>query len=141
MTSLILASIGVFLGVILLLVIILLVAKGYLTPSGEVTITMNGEQELKTNPGGTLLGTLSANGVFLSSACGGKGSCGQCRCQVLEGGGEILPTETGFFSRKQQAAYLHQIMDIGNYIVNHIIQFNSNFLIELAVNQYLKTKG
>ena len=102
MTSLILASIGVFLGVILLLVIILLVAKGYLTPSGEVTITMNGEQELKTNPGGTLLGTLSANGVFLSSACGGKGSCGQCRCQVLEGGGEILPTETGFFSRKQQ---------------------------------------
>ena len=83
MTSLILASIGVFLGVILLLVIILLVAKGYLTPSGEVTITMNGEQELKTNPGGTLLGTLSANGVFLSSACGGKGSCGQCRCQVL----------------------------------------------------------
>ena len=103
MTSLILASIGVFLGVILLLVIILLVAKGYLTPSGEVTITMNGEQELKTNPGGTLLGTLSANGVFLSSACGGKGSCGQCRCQVLEGGGEILPTETGFFSRKQQA--------------------------------------
>ena len=103
MTSLILASIGVFLGVILLLVIILLVAKGYLTPSGEVTITMNGEQQLKTSPGGTLLGTLSANNVFLSSACGGKGSCGQCRCQVLEGGGEILPTETGFFSRKQQA--------------------------------------
>ena len=90
MTSLILASIGVFLGVILLLVIILLVAKGYLTPSGEVTITMNGEQQLKTSPGGTLLGTLSANNVFLSSACGGKGSCGQCRCQVLEGGGEIL---------------------------------------------------
>ena len=57
MTSLILASIGVFLGVILLLVIILLVAKGYLTPSGEVTITMNGEQQLKTSPGGTLLGT------------------------------------------------------------------------------------
>ena len=103
MTSLILASIGVFLVVIILLVIILLVAKSYLSPSGEVTITMNGEQQLKTSQGGTLLGTLSANNVFLSSACGGKGSCGQCRCQVLEGGGEILPTETGFFSRKEQA--------------------------------------
>ncbi|MCS3169236.1 NADH:ubiquinone reductase (Na(+)-transporting) subunit F [Bacteroides fragilis] len=80
MTSLILASIGVFLVVIILLVIILLVAKSYLSPSGEVTITMNGEQQLKTSQGGTLLGTLSANNVFLSSACGGKGSCGQCRC-------------------------------------------------------------
>lgn len=78
MTSLILASIGVFLVVIILLVIILLVAKSYLSPSGEVTITMNGEQQLKTSQGGTLLGTLSANNVFLSSACGGKGSCGQC---------------------------------------------------------------
>ena len=74
MTSLILASIGVFLVVIILLVIILLVAKSYLSPSGEVTITMNGEQQLKTSQGGTLLGTLSANNVFLSSACGGKGS-------------------------------------------------------------------
>ena len=71
MTSLILASIGVFLVVIILLVIILLVAKSYLSPSGEVTITMNGEQQLKTSQGGTLLGTLSANNVFLSSACGG----------------------------------------------------------------------
>lgn len=67
MTSLILASIGVFLVVIILLVIILLVAKSYLSPSGEVTITMNGEQQLKTSQGGTLLGTLSANNVFLSS--------------------------------------------------------------------------
>ncbi|MBP6065663.1 NADH:ubiquinone reductase (Na(+)-transporting) subunit F [Bacteroides sp.] len=102
MTELILTSVGVFLAVILLLVIILLVAKKFLSPSGEVTITMNGDTKLKTETGGTLLGTLSANGVFLSSACGGKGSCGQCTCQVLEGGGEILPTETGFFSRKQQ---------------------------------------
>lgn len=105
MTDLIITSVGVFLGVILLLVIILLVAKNFLSPSGEVTITMNGETELKTDIGGTLLGTLSANNVFLSSACGGKGSCGQCRCQVPEGGGEILPTETGFFSRKEQAAH------------------------------------
>ncbi|MDR0973488.1 MAG: NADH:ubiquinone reductase (Na(+)-transporting) subunit F [Prevotellaceae bacterium] len=103
MINLILASIGVFLVVIILLVIILLVAKAYLTPSGEVTITMNGEKGLKAEPGGTLLSTLSSNGIFLSSACGGKGSCGQCRCQVLSGGGEILPTETVHFSRKQQA--------------------------------------
>ena len=65
MTSLILASIGVFLVVIILLVIILLVAKSYLSPSGEVTITMNGEQQLKTSQGGTLLGTLSANNVVV----------------------------------------------------------------------------
>ena len=103
MTSLILTSIGVFLVVILLLVIILLVAKNYLSPSGEVTITLNGERELKTETGGTLLGTLSANNVFLSSACGGKGSCGQCKCQVVDGGGEILPTEAVHFSRKEQA--------------------------------------
>lgn len=103
MTSLILASIGVFLGVILLLVIILLVAKNYLSPSGKVTIKINEKEELEAETGSTLLNTLSANGIFLSSACGGKGSCGQCRCQVLEGGGEILPTETVHFSRKEQA--------------------------------------
>lgn len=102
MTSLILASIGVFLVVIILLVIILLVAKKYLTPSGEVAITLNGDTELKSAPGNTLLTTLSANNIFLSSACGGKGSCGQCRCQVMEGGGEILPTEKVHFSRKEQ---------------------------------------
>ncbi len=105
MTNLILASIIVFLAVILLLVIILLVAKKYLSPSGEVTVDLNGKKELKTEPGGTVLGTLSANGIFLSSACGGKGSCGQCTCQVIEGGGEILPTEKVHFSRKEQAAH------------------------------------
>ncbi len=103
MGSLILTSIIVFLVVILLLVIILLVAKKYLSPSGEVTVTLNGEKELKTEPGGTLLNTLSSNQIFLSSACGGKGSCGQCKCQVLDGGGEILPTEAVHFSRKEQA--------------------------------------
>ncbi len=103
MGSLILTSIIVFLVVILLLVIILLVAKKYLSPSGEVKVTLNGEKELITEPGGTLLNTLSSNQIFLSSACGGKGSCGQCKCQVVEGGGEILPTEAVHFSRKEQA--------------------------------------
>lgn len=100
--NLILASIGVFLGIILLLVVILLVAKQYLTPSGKVKITINGEKELEVEQGSTLLNTLSVNGIYLSSACGGKGSCGQCKCQVVEGGGEILPSEKGHFSRKQQ---------------------------------------
>lgn len=103
MTSLILASVGVFLAVILLLVIILLVAKNYLSPSGNVKIMINEKEELQAGTGSTLLNTLSANGIFLSSACGGKGSCAQCRCQVDEGGGEILPTETVHFSRKEQA--------------------------------------
>ena len=98
-----LSGIGVIRVVNKLLVIILLVAKKYRSPSEEVTITLNGERELTTEPGGTLLGTMSANNVFLSSACGGKGSCGQCKCQVVDGGGEILPTEAVHFSRKEQA--------------------------------------
>ncbi len=100
--NLVLTSIGVFIVVILLLVIVLLVAKHLLVPSGNVKLTMNGDKVLDVASGGTLLNTLSVNGVFLSSACGGKGSCGQCKCQVLEGGGEILPSEVPHFSRKQQ---------------------------------------
>ena len=101
--NLILASIGVFLVVILLLVIILLVAKYYLVPSGMVKISINGgDKVLEVNSGSTLLNTLVTNDVHLPSACGGKGSCGQCKVQVLEGGGEILPSETSHFTRKQQ---------------------------------------
>ncbi|MCD8310796.1 MAG: NADH:ubiquinone reductase (Na(+)-transporting) subunit F, partial [Prevotellaceae bacterium] len=100
--NLIIASVVVFLVVIILLVIILLVAKNLLVPSGNVKITLNGDKVLDVASGGTLLNTLSVNGIFLSSACGGKGSCGQCKCQVLEGGGEILPSEIPHFSRKQQ---------------------------------------
>jgi Na+-transporting NADH:ubiquinone oxidoreductase subunit F len=103
MFGLILASICVFLVVILLLVILLLIAKKYLSPSGVVKISINGgKKEFDVEPGGSLLSTLAENKVFLSSACGGKGSCGQCRCQVLEGGGAILPTEKVHFTRKEQ---------------------------------------
>ncbi len=101
-STVILTSIVVFLGVILLLVIILLYAKKKLTPQGEVTLMINEEKEMKVEPGSTILSTLSANGIFLPSACGGGGTCGMCKCQVHEGGGSILPTETGFFSRKEQ---------------------------------------
>ncbi|MDR0989025.1 MAG: NADH:ubiquinone reductase (Na(+)-transporting) subunit F [Prevotellaceae bacterium] len=100
--NLIVASVGVFLVVILLLVLILLVAKNFLIPSGKVKLTLNAERVLEVESGSTLLNTLSVSGVFLSSACGGKGSCGQCKCQVMEGGGEISPTETPHFSRKQR---------------------------------------
>lgn len=98
----IIASIGVFLVTILILVVILLVAKNFLVSSGKVKLTINGDNVLDVESGSTLLNTLSTNNVFLSSACGGKGSCGQCKCQVLEGGGEILPSEVSHFSRKQQ---------------------------------------
>jgi Na+-transporting NADH:ubiquinone oxidoreductase subunit F len=96
------AGVGIFLAVTLLLVIVLLVAKRYLTSSGKVTVDMNsGDAVMQVDAGGTLLSTLANNGVFLPSACGGKGSCAQCKVQVTEGGGQPLPTETVHFSRKQ----------------------------------------
>jgi len=90
-----------FLIVIIALVLMLLYAKSKLTQSGPVKITINDEKEIETTAGNSLLSTLSNNKIFLPSACGGGGSCGMCKCQVLEGGGEILPTEVGFFTRKQ----------------------------------------
>jgi Na+-transporting NADH:ubiquinone oxidoreductase subunit F len=95
------ASMVVFLVLILLFVGLLLFAKATLTPSGKVKIIINEEKELETARGGSLLSTLQSNGIFLSGACGGSGTCGQCRCQIVAGGGKILPTEVGFFSRKQ----------------------------------------
>ncbi|MCL2650280.1 MAG: NADH:ubiquinone reductase (Na(+)-transporting) subunit F [Candidatus Azobacteroides sp.] len=97
----IIASVVVFLLLTLLLVVILLYAKTKLMPSGNAKIIVNDEKHISSPMGRTVLNTLQANDIFLSSACGGGGSCGQCRCQVLEGGGEILPTEVVFFSRKQ----------------------------------------
>ena len=86
----------------LILVALLLFIKTKLTPSGKVKININeGSKEIEVTPGGNLLNTLAEQKIFLPSACGGKGSCGQCKCRVLEGGGTILPTEVGFFTRKQ----------------------------------------
>lgn len=95
-------SVIVFLLVILILVVIILIAKARLMPSGNVKITVNNEKELSVPMGNTLLTTLQSKDIYLSSACGGGGTCGQCRCRVVEGGGEILPTEKGHFSRKEQ---------------------------------------
>ena len=92
----------IFLAIVLLLVIILMVAKHFLVSSGDVTVTINGEKQLNIPSGSTLLGGLAEKDIHLASACGGKGSCGQCRVRVTEGGGEILPTEAVHFSRRQQ---------------------------------------
>ena len=100
-TTTIISSIAIFLLVILTLVSILLFAKAKLIPSGKVKISINGEKEIEVEGGSTLLNTLSNNGIFLPSACGGGGTCIQCTCQVNSGGGSILPTEEPHFSRKE----------------------------------------
>ena len=102
MTQIIVISVVAFLVVTLLLVGLLLFAKAKLTPSGTVKININnGSKVLEVAPGASLLATLGNEKIFLPSACGGKGSCGQCKCRVISGGGTILPTEVGFFNRKQ----------------------------------------
>ncbi|MDE6408643.1 MAG: NADH:ubiquinone reductase (Na(+)-transporting) subunit F [Muribaculaceae bacterium] len=98
----VIAAALIFLVITLVLVVILLLAKAWLVKSGEVAISINdGAKMLHTESGKTLLATLGENGVHLSSACGGKGSCGQCKLQVVSGGGDMLPTEAVHFTRKQ----------------------------------------
>ena len=99
--SFILSSIAVFLVVILVLVVVLLVAKKYLSPSGQVTLTVNGDTKLTVDQGNSVMATLNENGIYLPSACGGKASCGQCKLQILKGGGEILDSERPHFTRKE----------------------------------------
>lgn len=98
-------TIVAFLLVMLALTAMLLFVKAKITPKGKIQIDINhGERIVEVDGGSTLLSTLSNNGIFLPSACGGGGTCLQCKCQVLEGGGEILPTEEPHFSRKEIAA-------------------------------------
>ncbi|MBP5342257.1 MAG: 2Fe-2S iron-sulfur cluster binding domain-containing protein, partial [Bacteroidales bacterium] len=101
MPTTLISAIAIILVVILLLVALLLVLRAKLIPQGNVKITINDDKELTVPTGGTLISTLGEAGVHLPSACGGKGSCGQCKCRVVKGGGSILPTETPHFSRKQ----------------------------------------
>ncbi len=101
--TVIIASVIVFLVLILILVGMLLGAKAKLIPSGPVSININGEKDLEVGSGGTLLSTLGENKLFLPSACGGGGTCVQCKCIVSEGGGTILPTEEPHFTRKEIA--------------------------------------
>ena len=99
----IIASVVVFLALILILVAVLLGAKAKLIPSGPVKININNEKDIEVGSGGTLLSTLGENKLFLPSACGGGGTCIQCKCIVAEGGGTILPTEEPHFTRKEIA--------------------------------------
>ncbi len=98
----VLISIVVFLSIIMLLVSVLLYARKKLMPSGEIKLTINDDKEFVVNPGSTVLTTLADQKIFLPSACGGGGTCAMCKCQVFEGGGSILPTEVGYFTRKEQ---------------------------------------
>lgn len=99
----VITSVLVFLIFVLLLVSIILFAKAKLSPSGLVTITINGEKKIEVEAGSSLLSTLGNNKIFLPSACGGGGTCAMCKCQVMSGGGEMLPTEAPYFTRKQAA--------------------------------------
>ena len=102
-STVIIASIVVFLAITFLLVGMLLGVKARLMPSGPVKLFINGETDLEVSSGSTLLTTLGDNKIFLPSACGGGGTCIQCKCIVKDGGGEILPTEAPHFSRKEIA--------------------------------------
>ncbi len=105
--SIIFYSILAFSGVILLLVFVLMYAQAKLVNSGDVQIIVNGDtaNPMKVAAGSTLLSTLSERKLFLPSACGGGGTCAMCKCQILEGGGDVLPTEKGHLNRREQAEH------------------------------------
>ena len=108
MNSLVIIAVVAFTAVLLLLVLVLLFAQSKLVQSGPVNLIINGDKE---NPrvlsaGSTLLSTLSAEKIFLPSACGGGGTCAMCKCEVLEGGGDVLPTEVGHLSRTEQKEHV-----------------------------------
>ena len=97
----VLLSVVMFLAVMLMLVAVLLYARSKLIPSGPVKLNINDEKELEVNAGDTLLTVLSQNEIYLPSACGGGGTCALCKCQIFDGAGDILPTEVGYFTRKE----------------------------------------
>lgn len=154
---------AIFLLITILLVVMLVFAKSKLTQSGPVKITINNEKELDVSAGSSLLSTLSNAKLFLPSACGGGGTCGMCRCQVTDGGGAILPTETGFFTRKQIAQNWRlgcqvkvrgdlkieipeEVLGIKKWecevVSNHnVATFIKEFVVKLPAGEHLKFKS
>jgi len=101
LSTFVIVSVVVFTGNIIILVIWLMISSEILSPDGEVTIDINdGKKKIRIKPGSTLLSSLAGENVYLPSACGGGGTCAMCKCRVLEGGGSILPTETGYIGKK-----------------------------------------
>ncbi|MDM7858625.1 NADH:ubiquinone reductase (Na(+)-transporting) subunit F [Thiopseudomonas acetoxidans] len=94
-------AIGMFTAIVLALVVIILIARAKLVSTGDVSILINDERTVTVPAGSKLLQTLAANNIFLSSACGGGGTCAQCKCQVFEGGGDMLPAEGSHFTRRE----------------------------------------
>ena len=92
----------IFTGIVMILVILILVARSWLMPAGDVILSINRDEskKLKVKPGGKLLGVLGEHHIFIPSACGGGGTCGQCRVKITSGGGEILPTETAHITKR-----------------------------------------
>ena len=101
--TLIALGVGMFTIIVLILVAIIMFAKSKLVPQGDVEILINEDEDKKivTQPGTKLLGALANAGIFVSSACGGGGSCGQCRVTIKEGGGDILPTELDHITKRE----------------------------------------
>ena len=97
----IILGVMMFTGIIIALVVMIVAARKQLVPSGDVKIEINGQKEISVPAGGKLLNALASNGIFVSSACGGGGTCAQCKVHVLEGGGEILDTEKAHINKKQ----------------------------------------
>lgn len=164
MFNTIIISVVAFLIIVLLLVGVLLYAKKKLMPSGIVKLSINGgEKVLEVEPGNSLLSTLSEQNIFLPSACGGGGSCGMCRCNVDEGGGDILPTEVNFFTRKQQQEHYRlacQVKVKQDMVIrvpeealgvrkwecevvsnNNVATFIKEFVVKLPVGETLKFKS
>jgi len=162
--TLIVLAVVVFLLVILLLVGVLLYARKKLVPTGNVTISINdGEKELSVATGSSLLSTLTSSGVLLPSACGGGGTCGTCRCRVVEGGGEILSTEQGFFTRREQQEHWRlacqvKVRDNLSLVVpetvlgikkwecevvsnNNVATFIKQFVVKLPEGEHLKFRS
>lgn len=101
-----LLGVGVFTLIILILSAIILLARSRLVATGDLPVTVNGEREIVAHPGDKLLTVLTRSGLFLASACGGKGTCGQCRVKALEGGGAMLPTEASIISKREAAEHM-----------------------------------